>query len=237
MISFFRKIRQKLLAENRVTRYLIYAIGEIFLVVIGILIALQVNNWNENRKAVLFEKEILSLIDQNLERDVGLLSEELQKAKQAIALTDRLLLSVSLNLIDDSLNHWMGKIISFERFRSQASAFEVLKARGVGSIRDKELQLALISYYDVNVYEVDQSLEDVEFAFNTDWIPVIKENFVTFKWMDYHQPVDSKVFFENPSHLVLFRMFKDNREGTVRNIESALQKIEEIRNQIDKQLK
>lgn len=43
MISFFRKIRQKLLKENRVTRYLVYAVGEILLVVIGILIALQLN--------------------------------------------------------------------------------------------------------------------------------------------------------------------------------------------------
>lgn len=50
MLVFFRKIRQKLLSQNRVTQYLAYAIGEIILVVIGILIALQVNNWNENRK-------------------------------------------------------------------------------------------------------------------------------------------------------------------------------------------
>ncbi|MBN7814608.1 hypothetical protein [Algoriphagus pacificus] len=51
MISFFRKIRQKLLQQKKVTRYIAYAIGEIFLVVIGILIALQVNNWNEERKS------------------------------------------------------------------------------------------------------------------------------------------------------------------------------------------
>ncbi|MEN2282966.1 DUF6090 family protein [Algoriphagus sp. SE2] len=49
MISLFRKIRQKLLSQNRVTRYLIYALGEILLVVIGILIALTINNWNTNR--------------------------------------------------------------------------------------------------------------------------------------------------------------------------------------------
>ncbi len=50
MIKFFRNIRRRLLRENRFTRYLLYAIGEIILVVIGILIALQVNNWNEDRK-------------------------------------------------------------------------------------------------------------------------------------------------------------------------------------------
>ncbi len=49
MIKFFRKIRQKMLTENKFGKYLIYAIGEIILVVIGILIALQINNWNTNK--------------------------------------------------------------------------------------------------------------------------------------------------------------------------------------------
>jgi hypothetical protein len=50
MIKFFRKIRQRLLSGNKFSKYLIYAIGEIILDVIGILIALSINNWNENRK-------------------------------------------------------------------------------------------------------------------------------------------------------------------------------------------
>ncbi|WP_411895910.1 DUF6090 family protein [Winogradskyella sp. A2] len=49
MIKFFRHIRQNLLMENKTGKYFKYAIGEIILVVIGILIALQINNWNENR--------------------------------------------------------------------------------------------------------------------------------------------------------------------------------------------
>ena len=49
MIKFFRNIRQTMIKENKVSKYLLYAIGEIFLVVIGILIALQINNWNEKR--------------------------------------------------------------------------------------------------------------------------------------------------------------------------------------------
>ncbi|PIB38165.1 DUF6090 family protein [Maribacter sp. 4G9] len=65
MIKFFRKIRQKLLSENKFSKYLIYAIGEIILVVIGILIALQVNNWNENRKNNKVEENyLISLKDE-----------------------------------------------------------------------------------------------------------------------------------------------------------------------------
>jgi hypothetical protein len=50
MIKFFRKIRQNLLSEGKTGKYFKYAIGEIVLVVFGILIALSINNWNENKK-------------------------------------------------------------------------------------------------------------------------------------------------------------------------------------------
>ena len=56
MIKFFRKIRQNLLAENRFSKYLIYATGEIILVVIGILIALSINNWNELKNDLKIER-------------------------------------------------------------------------------------------------------------------------------------------------------------------------------------
>jgi hypothetical protein len=52
VIKFFRKIRQQILTENKFSKYFLYAIGEIILVVIGILIALRINNWNELRKEI-----------------------------------------------------------------------------------------------------------------------------------------------------------------------------------------
>ena len=60
MIQFFRKIRQRLLNENKLTKYLLYAIGEIFLVVIGILLALQINNWNDLRIMTYHKRTIKS---------------------------------------------------------------------------------------------------------------------------------------------------------------------------------
>src|SRR6056297_654966 len=59
MIKFFRKIRKKLLTKNKFSKYLLYAIGEIVLVVIGILIALQINTWNEEQKNRFEEKNLL----------------------------------------------------------------------------------------------------------------------------------------------------------------------------------
>ena len=66
MIKFFRKIRQRLLTENKFSKYLMYAIGEIILVVLGILIAIQINNWNEVKKDQILEIDILSEIKHNL---------------------------------------------------------------------------------------------------------------------------------------------------------------------------
>jgi hypothetical protein len=229
MIRFFKNVRQKLATENKVASYLRYAIGEIVLVVIGILIALQVNNWNEKRKDTNFEREILALIDQNLEQDSISLSFELSNTKLAIHLTDRLLEQVKLKSYNDSLNYWMGKIICFERFRSQSSAYEMLKAKGLENISDKALQMALISNYDESLYRIYQSLNDVELSFNKDWTPLIKEDFSDFSWTIYCKPTNPKEFFEKPSTITLFKLFKDNRSGTIRNGEKALDKISEIR--------
>ncbi len=69
MIKFFRHIRQNLIMENKTGKYLKYAIGEIVLVVIGILIALQINNWNESRKAATLEDSFFQNMLIDLQKD------------------------------------------------------------------------------------------------------------------------------------------------------------------------
>lgn len=88
MIKFFRQIRQNLLMENktgspeqrvRAGKYLKYAIGEIVLVVIGILIALQINNYNESRKADKLSQQYLIGIQNDLKKDIELIDQIIQE--------------------------------------------------------------------------------------------------------------------------------------------------------------
>ena len=84
MIKFFRKIRQNLLMENKTGKYFKYAIGEIILVVIGILIALQINNWNEERKRLRQENTILLSLKFDFLESKYRLQETMKQQKASI---------------------------------------------------------------------------------------------------------------------------------------------------------
>ncbi len=90
MLRIFRKMRNAALSENKLVRYLFYALGEIILVVIGILIALQVNNRNEQRKNHLLELKFLKNLNQDLvhdEKQLGQLTDLRQtKSEKCIKL-------------------------------------------------------------------------------------------------------------------------------------------------------
>ena len=85
MIKFFRKIRQNLLSEGKTGKYFKYAFGEIVLVVIGILIALQINNWNENRKNYAKSKNYLTEIESDLKKDTINFNSGIETLNELIA--------------------------------------------------------------------------------------------------------------------------------------------------------
>ena len=127
MIKFFRKIRQKLLAKNKFSKYLIYAIGEIVLVVIGILIALQINNWNEQQKTKSNQEKYLTLLKTEAINNLN----QVKKTKEA-AKTMHLWQIKIFNLIDsyqdtiteDNLSKTFGKVFSDTfKFRYENSVY------------------------------------------------------------------------------------------------------------------
>jgi len=91
MIKFFRKIRQKLLQQNKVGSYFQYAIGEIFLVVVGILIALSINNWNEARKHKITELAFVKSLVKDLNEDLIALESTIEYNDIKVSRLDSLL--------------------------------------------------------------------------------------------------------------------------------------------------
>ncbi len=114
MIKFFRNIRQTLIMENKTSKYLKYAIGEIFLVVIGILIALQINNWNEQRKERNREQAILKNLQNEFKANINNVNEAYSSFYEAYEASLLLLEIISTDeainpvlveqLIDDIIN-------------------------------------------------------------------------------------------------------------------------------------
>jgi hypothetical protein len=84
MIKFFRKIRQNLLSEGKTGKYFKYAIGEIILVVIGILIALQINTWNQNLKDDKLSKDYLIRLQEDFTKDKELLTTRIEEVNWVV---------------------------------------------------------------------------------------------------------------------------------------------------------
>jgi uncharacterized protein DUF6090 len=154
MIKFFRKIRQKLLSENKFSKYLLYAVGEIILVVIGILIALSINNWNEWGKDRKQEKEILVDLKLTLENNITLLGTRIeyfsfgQKSGRII-----------MDVIDNNLsNHDSLGIYFFKATQGYGGAdvisyvgYEALRNNGFSLITNKLLKDEILQLFE-NTY-------------------------------------------------------------------------------------
>ncbi len=94
MLKFFRKIRRKLAGDGNLKRYLIYAVGEIFLVMVGILLALQVNNWNEKRKQRILETQYLEQLTIDLAFDTTYYNNRISMYSQAYSSTRKFILEI-----------------------------------------------------------------------------------------------------------------------------------------------
>ncbi len=150
MVKFFRKIRQRLLTENKFSRYLIYALGEIILVVIGILIALQITTGMKPEKAALKKQEYLKQIKQEIQADIANIDSILPKLQDRQKKLDTLKTILASDAIAEDTREgyklWR-KSWNFPDFNSHNNTIETLKSSGqIQIIQSKELLNALSSY-------------------------------------------------------------------------------------------
>ncbi len=211
MIKFFRKIRQKLLSENKFSKYLIYAIGEIILVVIGILIALSINNWNENRKIKNLEIATLIELKDNLLADIKDFQSDMRVYNIVSNSSD-----IIINFIDgkisyhDSLNIHLGKIPTQGVFAPNKAAYENLKVTGINLISNDSLRSEISDLYEGQYHYVENYMKtEYEFdhqKFGEFYLKEMQE----YSFYMYAKPIDNSRLINNQEfrNLIMHKKMK-----------------------------
>ena len=174
MIGFFRKIRKKLADENKPMKYLRYAVGEIFLVVIGILIALQINNWNEERKIENTVDSVLLNLKKDIHNDIYFLKNldsiynnwHVQAASIETTLHEGSIMKI------DNLDKWIVGRGSMNHLSINTATFDQMKNTGLlYNIKKPKIANSINEYYAFAEVEFEKinfdNQEFYKFVLNT----------------------------------------------------------------------
>ncbi len=149
MIRFLRSIRQSLLAQGRVTRYLTYAIGEIVLVVVGILLALAINQWNNERNERALEVKILAEIRDNLDFDRFEINEDITLMDSIARSCDTVLVVMAgEDKPTERFAYELTKLRVTPHFDPNMSGYELLVSKGVELVTNDSLRKAISGLYE-----------------------------------------------------------------------------------------
>lgn len=163
MIKFFRKIRQKLLFESKFRKYLVYAIGEIILVMIGILLAIQANQWKQSVNQRKLEVKLLKEVQIGMQSDstdvhINLnVNGHIDIYNSQVVCIDWLNGNIQ-NIPADSLTHFFSKAFKTSTFLVTKSPFDALKEFGLNNITNDSLKKEIQFLYDVLYPEYKRAL-------------------------------------------------------------------------------
>jgi hypothetical protein len=224
----------------RTGRYLKYAIGEIFLVVIGILIALQINNWNEKRKTKNLEIVTLKELKMNLEADIKDIEEDMKVYDMVSNSSD-----IAIDFIDgnisyhDSLNIHFGIIPVQGVYTPNRAAYENLKNMGIHLISNDSLRAEISDIYEGRYSYVENYMK-TEYQFDHQkfgefYLKEMRE----YEFFKYAEPVKFERLIGNQEFRNLIMQRKQKIQGWFRiqfglNIKKAERVIEMINDEITK---
>lgn len=230
MLHFFRKMRKALIPESRFGRYFFYALGEIVLVVIGILIALQINNWNETRKEAIFERKMLNEILVSVQQNIDYLNLGINRNNEAIHSCTIILDHFEKGLpYSDSLDHHFSYSLQWFQPSITNNAYESLKSYGLHLIRNDLIRDQLGEIYEWKYSKVLNDRQD-EYFFST-VSPMLVELFESnefrgkMKPTDYQQLKNSKRYFHILNTLISNRKLQNEFWERIKNDRLRLAKL------------
>lgn len=206
MKKFFHTIRQNLLNQGKSTKYFKYALGEIVLVVIGILIALQINNWNEERKDNAEEQKVLINLNTEFKSNLIKLDSSIMGMKWSIKRMDSLLNIMNKTIHFDHnprhLNRLLSSSINIPNYFPSSMVLKELESSGkLGKLKNEKLKNLLYSW-NSKVDELNVFVEISSTAFR-DYLDYLKAN-GSLRSIDYegNEGVTQSILGEDNLHLL-----------------------------------
>ena len=162
MIKFFRKIRQNLIAQNRVSKYLLYAVGELVLVVIGILIALSVNNCNNVRIDRNEEVEILKALQVDFRETKKRAEKTIESQQRVVSYCHKLKIILNEKTPSDSIGEYLFQgALSYWRIETVNATYDALIGSGKSGILSSEKLKRHLAFYSS---QIKYGFEDEKFS-------------------------------------------------------------------------
>ena len=246
MIKFFRHIRQRYISEGKTKRYLLYAFGEIILVVIGILIALQINNWNEARKNTATEEDYYCKLLEDFELDRQNINRLSNESAYKIKKSKALLLELPKKRKSKEylIDNYIQSLRTNAFVPSKVTILDITSSGKLNLIKSDTLKKILIRYYaelDNLIYQLDLNRNhSIERAFDYE-----DDNQVGFQYADYakaslgdeimatlpkddwHLDENSKVYKQFQNDLVFFVLMSNREKQHFQNILNQMQPVYE----------
>lgn len=167
MPTIFKIIRRNLSDTTKINKYFLYAVGEIILVVIGILIALQINNWNNQQQEQQFEKKVLREILTDAKADLKETNDAINGLKDSQESTELIIEVLNTNLsYNDSLDVHFAKALRFWSLSPNSTAFEAAKSEGLYLIKNDSIR-KIVSTINGYLYDYVGVLESRWQDYNT----------------------------------------------------------------------
>ena len=177
MIKFFRSIRQNLLSEGNLGKYLKYALGEIILVVIGILIALSINNWNQRTTNENQARKHLETIRLNLKDDIAQAEKLVADTQTTIEYANTFLSQFkTLIPVDTNIQMYMIYLMFERNLEVNESGFNALVNSNGMSFIDEGLQVKILEYYQ-HIEQLKRRENNANSEIKTQFEPYVKAHY------------------------------------------------------------
>lgn len=240
MLHYLRNIRKKLIIQENVRKYLLYAVGEILLVVIGILLALQVNTWNEHRKESVLKDHYLVSLKKDLALDLAHFNEQIVGLEHQQAVIDSIesvLTNPNTTLADFNsiVKEQVSRLSLIEDANLNTSTFQALQSSGQIDLMGIELQEDFISLNVVQQQYQAYIKENLEWKTDAfikvqDQIPLLyKRNDVMLNdklsveiWKDVDWPAARRVYYN------VLNIIRLTNSTSLRLTENLKEKTEEL---------